>query len=193
MKKELSLTDIKKNNAAINNLFERLESIPVEELNVLIREISKEIDIRKKKTWQKDCDALIKTYDINDDFIVSFDNNQRDYIDKATSMANDIIQATDDVDFAIDTVCRFLGYSFTKQNKASKSELAKQQREASEALNDLRKEKQKYQDEIRPEIEARVRKELENYISRADETYEKAKHENEMAKLRLELVREKSE
>lgn len=78
----------------------------------------------------------------------------------------------------------------TMQNKASKKELEKQTSENRKILNDIRNTKKAYQDEIRPEIEAKVRKELENYISKADATYEKAKRENDMAFLRLELAKQ---
>lgn len=78
----------------------------------------------------------------------------------------------------------------TLQNKASKKELEKQTSENRKVLNDIRSTKKAYQDEIRPEIESKVRKELEDYISKADSTYEKAKRENEMASLRLELAKQ---
>lgn len=64
------------------------------------------------------------------------------------------------------------------------------------AYGHLKATKKQYQDEIRPEIEAEIRKELKDYISKADEEYENAKkilkeaeHENELTELRLELMK----
>lgn len=71
---------------------------------------------------------------------------------------------------------------------------------ASAELNRLRATKREYQNEIRPEIEAKVRKELQNYISQADVSYEKAKElqkeaqkDREIADLKLELAKTLSE
>lgn len=55
----------------------------------------------------------------------------------------------------------------------------------------LENKKKEYQDEIRPDIEKAIRAELNNYIERADVVYEKAKHEKELAELKLELAEAK--
>ena len=56
--------------------------------------------------------------------------------------------------------------------------------------------KREYQNEIKPEIEAKIRKELQTYISDAEKKYgqakeelQKAKHEREIADLKLELAK----
>ena len=56
--------------------------------------------------------------------------------------------------------------------------------------------KQEYQNEVKPEIEARLRKELQDYISNADKVYTKAEklkadaeHEREIADLKLDLAK----
>ena len=79
----------------------------------------------------------------------------------------------------------------TLENKAAAKELAKVKSDDEKVLSEIKKTKQAYQDEIRPELEAKIRKELESYISKADAVYEKARHENELASLKLELVDQK--
>ena len=75
---------------------------------------------------------------------------------------------------------------------SSKASLKEQEKETNKALDTLRKTKKAYQDEIHPTLEEKIRKDLETYISKADETYAKAKRENEMADLKLELAKEYS-
>ena len=75
-------------------------------------------------------------------------------------------------------------------NKASKKALSEQLTETNKALDMLKKTKTEYQNEIRPELESKIRKELEDYISKADSTYEKARHDNDMAELKLELAKQ---
>lgn len=75
--------------------------------------------------------------------------------------------------------------------KAEQEMAAKAKREAEDAVSVLRNTKAKYQAEIRPEIEEKVRRELEGYIAEADAKYDKAKKEHELATLKLELAREK--
>ena len=55
----------------------------------------------------------------------------------------------------------------TLENKASAKELNKKISENEKILSEIKKTKKAYQDEIRPELEAGIRKELENYISKA--------------------------
>lgn len=69
----------------------------------------------------------------------------------------------------------------------AKAELAEQTRKNQDAYAALVSTKKQYQDEIRPKIEAKVRKELNDYILKADEKYEKAKKENELASLKMQL------
>lgn len=84
------------------------------------------------------------------------------------------------------------------RNAKSAFELAKQ--ESTIELNKLKATKREYQDEIKPEIEARIRKELQTYISQAETSYLKAKElqkeaqrDREMADLKLELAKTLSE
>lgn len=88
-----------------------------------------------------------------------------------------------------------------EEAKCAKEEAASIAREAERKNQDayarLVATKKEYQDEIRPEIEASLRKELATYISEADSKYAKAeeslqeaKRENEMSRLRLELMSE---
>lgn len=81
-------------------------------------------------------------------------------------------------------------YENTKRESEAKAE------EARSAYRRLSERKREYQDEIRPNIEAKVREELHAYISKADHTYEKAKeerraaeHDKEIASLKLELAK----
>lgn len=76
-----------------------------------------------------------------------------------------------------------------QEAKAATEESKKAKKEASEEYAKLRNTKKQYQDEIRPDIEAKIRKDLEDYISKADETYEKAKKENELASLKLDMAK----
>lgn len=57
-------------------------------------------------------------------------------------------------------------------------------------IEELKRTKKEYQDEMRPEIEKSIRSELESYISEADETYRLAKEKNEMADVKLKLLKE---
>ena len=85
-----------------------------------------------------------------------------------------------------------------KVEKENAAAMARQERSRSEAAYErLRATKQAYQDEIRPEIESKVRQELQDYISNADvkytaaeKTLKEAKRENELTQLRLELMKE---
>ncbi len=71
--------------------------------------------------------------------------------------------------------------------------------EALNASNELRKlkaTKYEYQNEIRPELEAKIRKELQTYISQAEVSYKKAEElkkeaevAREIASLKLELAK----
>ena len=63
-------------------------------------------------------------------------------------------------------------------------------------LNRLRSTKKEYQEEIKPAIEAKIRKELQTYISQAETSYKKAeelrreaKQIQEMSELKLELAK----
>lgn len=78
-----------------------------------------------------------------------------------------------------------------EQAKAEQAIAAKDRVAAEVALNALKNTKRQYQDEIRPGIEAKVRKELQTYISEADKKYEDAKRQRELADLKLELVKAK--
>ena len=78
------------------------------------------------------------------------------------------------------------------QNAKEESKKAKKEYDAAykanqEVLTKIQNTKDQYKAEVRADVEAKVRKELENYISKADETYEKAKKENELASVKLEL------
>lgn len=85
-----------------------------------------------------------------------------------------------------------------KVEKESAAAIARQERSKSEAAYErLKATKQAYQDEIRPELESKVRQELQDYISNADAKYaaaektlKEAKRENELTQLRLELMKE---
>lgn len=61
--------------------------------------------------------------------------------------------------------------------------------EADASLATLRATKREYQAEVHDEIEAKVRKELSDYIEKADSTYAEAKREKEVAQARLELAK----
>lgn len=78
----------------------------------------------------------------------------------------------------------------TAEKKAAADKYSEEYYKYLDVYNKLASTKKAYQDEIRPEIESKIRKELEDYIGKADETYAKAKHENEMASLRLELIKQ---
>ena len=76
-----------------------------------------------------------------------------------------------------------------RQNRDAVSEVAAERRK-------LEGRKQEYQNEVKPEIEARLRKELQDYISNADKVYTKAEklkadaeHEREIADLKLDLAK----
>lgn len=78
----------------------------------------------------------------------------------------------------------------------AKKESAQEAYNASAELNRLRATKREYQDEIRPQIEAKVRKELQTYISQAEVSYNKAKElqkeaqkDREIAELKLDLAK----
>lgn len=73
--------------------------------------------------------------------------------------------------------------------KREKEELRKETIKNNDILNELRKKKKEYQDEIRSSIEKDVREELKEYIEEADKKYDEAKRENEMAEVRLELAK----
>ncbi len=84
-----------------------------------------------------------------------------------------------------------------RENEVAETNAKQAKAQSDEAYNRLRNTKKQYQDEIRPEIEKAVRKELETYISSADTKYEaaqktlkEAKRENELTQLRLELMKE---
>lgn len=78
----------------------------------------------------------------------------------------------------------------TAEKKAAEKSYSEKYSEYSAAYSKLVSIKKEYQDEIRPELEAKIRKEFQDYIGKADETYAKAKHENELASLKLELIKE---
>ena len=61
--------------------------------------------------------------------------------------------------------------------------------EAEASLAKLRATKREYQQEVHDEIEAKVRKELNDYIENAAATYAKATKEKEIAQARLELAK----
>ncbi|MBP5596072.1 MAG: hypothetical protein J6Y02_11870 [Pseudobutyrivibrio sp.] len=80
--------------------------------------------------------------------------------------------------------------------ESTKAECRRAEAEAEEAqarnskvLSELRATKKEYQNEIRGEIEEKVRKELGDYISKADATYAEAKKEKDLATARLELAK----
>lgn len=74
------------------------------------------------------------------------------------------------------------------EHKASSESLEALKKETNAQISELKRTKKQYQDEIRPELESKIRTELETYISKADATYEKAKYENDMASLKLKLA-----
>lgn len=78
----------------------------------------------------------------------------------------------------------------TAEKKAAEKSYNEKYGQYRELYDKLVSTKKAYQDEIRPELESKIRKEFEDYISKADETYEKAKHENELASLKLELIKQ---
>lgn len=78
----------------------------------------------------------------------------------------------------------------TAEKKAAEKSYAEQYGKYRDAYDKLVNTKQAYQDEIRPELESKIRQELKKYIDKADETYAKAKHDNELASLKLELIRQ---
>lgn len=76
-----------------------------------------------------------------------------------------------------------------RQNRDEAAQVRAEQRK-------LQSMKTDYQNEIKPEIEAKLRKELQTYISEAEKKYEqakselqKAKHEREIADLKLDLAK----
>ena len=76
-----------------------------------------------------------------------------------------------------------------RQNYDAVAEVAAERRK-------LEGRKKEYQNEITPEIEAKLRKELQDYISNADKVYAAAKnekaqaaHEREIAELKLDLAK----
>lgn len=74
-----------------------------------------------------------------------------------------------------------------EESKKAKKEYDAAYKANQEVLTKIQNTKDQYKAEVRADVEAKVRKELENYISKADETYEKAKKENELASVKLEL------
>ncbi len=69
--------------------------------------------------------------------------------------------------------------------------------ESKRILDAIKSTKKQYQDEIRPELESKIREELKEYIEKADETYEKAKliseqakKDNELADLKLKFAKD---
>lgn len=77
----------------------------------------------------------------------------------------------------------------TAEYKTAKVEAQAKQASASRELERLRNTKKEYQAEIRPEIEKKVRDELNEYIVKADDVYAKARHDREMADVKLELIK----
>lgn len=77
----------------------------------------------------------------------------------------------------------------TEEYKAAKAEAQAKEASASQELATLRRTKYEYQAEIRPEIENKVRAELNEYITKADDVYARAKHDREMADVKLELIK----
>lgn len=82
----------------------------------------------------------------------------------------------------------------------SKREAEKEAYDARRAYSELAGRKKAYQDEIRPAIESKIREELQTYIAQAEKTYmqakkerEDAKHDKEIANLKLELAKTLSE
>lgn len=73
--------------------------------------------------------------------------------------------------------------------KAQENSAIKAKKEAELALSRLKSTKKQYQDEIRPELEKIIRRDLQTYISEADKKYESARKEREMADVKLELAR----
>ena len=83
-----------------------------------------------------------------------------------------------------------------KRSREAAAEARGEQSLVKEERRKLELTKLAYQKEITPNIEAKIRKELQEYISKADSTYEKAKqlrkeveHEKELANLKLELAK----
>ena len=76
-----------------------------------------------------------------------------------------------------------------RQNRDAVSEVAAERRK-------LENTKDKYQNEIKPEIEAKLRKELQDFIANAEKVYNKAEklkaeaeHDKEIANLKLDLAK----
>lgn len=73
--------------------------------------------------------------------------------------------------------------------KTAKAEATTAKAENEAVLDELRRTKYEYQQEVRKDLEPKIRQELQDYISKADETYEKAKRERELSEAKLELAR----
>lgn len=65
--------------------------------------------------------------------------------------------------------------------------------EKNRVLDNIVKTKESYQNEIRPELEKKIRKELEQYISKADKTYADAEKKLSDINLKMERLDHKEE